>query len=56
MQVPRKYFRELAKRSHKKSPRTRAHYLEMQRKSVLKRRANKLSTDREMRRLRAVSK
>ena len=39
--TPHKYFSEMAKRSHKKHPRTRAHFVEMQQKSVKARRSNK---------------
>jgi hypothetical protein len=44
MKIPRKYLQELAKRSHKKHPRTRAHFVKMQQKSVETRRKNKLLT------------
>ena len=40
------YMAKIAKKSHEKSPRQRAHFIEMQQKSVESRRKNKLSTDR----------
>ena len=44
MNIPKGYHSELGKLSHIKSPRDPAHYKEMQRLSVQKRKANKLST------------
>lgn len=49
IEAPKNYHSELAKLSHEKSPRTREHFLKMQRKSVLKRKQNKLSTDKDLR-------
>lgn len=51
MKIPRKYFSDLAKKSHRMSPRKRSHFVKMQKLSVAKRR---LSTHAKKQVLRAV--
>lgn len=43
MKIPRKYFSDLGKKSHEKSPRKRSHFVKMQKLSVAKRRQTKIS-------------
>ena len=39
-----KYFSELAKKSHKKNPRSKKYYQDIQKKSVIKRKQNEQGT------------